>query len=108
MRPNGQLVIVEAKSNNGYHTALTAFGGGKKPATVDINEQRLRDAINANRSGLNNSQYRSVMEKIENRDYEIELYVSSRTKLSASKIGVTNNTMGMSIKRIIELPEILP
>ncbi|MDN3442645.1 RHS repeat-associated core domain-containing protein [Psychrobacter sp. APC 3279] len=108
VRPNGQLVIVEAKSNNGYHTALTAFGGGKKPATVDINEQRLRDAINANRSGLNNSQYRSVMEKIENRDYEIELYVSSRTKLSSSKIGVTNNTMGMSMKRIIELPEILP
>ncbi|MDN3442681.1 hypothetical protein QL898_13720, partial [Psychrobacter sp. APC 3279] len=109
VRPNGQLVIVEAKSNNGYHTALTAFGGGKNPErTIRKNKDRLIKEINANRGKMTSSQYDSVIQQIRKDSFEIELYVSSRTKLSSSKIGMTNNTMGMSMKRIIELPEILP
>lgn len=109
LRPNGQLVIVEAKANNGYNGALTAFGGGAKGTRqVEINEQRLRNAVNANRSKLTDSQYDNLITQVNRRSYEVELYVSSRTKLSATKIGVTNKTLGMPIKRVIELPEILP
>ncbi len=109
LRPNGKLVIVEAKANNGYNSALTAFGGGKNPtATIARNKERLISEINKNRKMLSKYQYERILDKIEKNDFELELYVSSRTQLSPSKIGVTNKTLNMPITRVIELPEILP
>lgn len=109
LKPDGKLVIVEAKSNNGYHGSLTAFGGGAKGKTqVQINKNRLIEEVKENKSSLTKQQYESVIDQIETNSFETEFYISSRTKLSATNITKANDNMGLPLSRIIELPEILP
>ncbi|SDC22279.1 DUF6531 domain-containing protein [Acinetobacter boissieri] len=111
IRPDGKLVLVEAKSTADKQGPITSFGGG---TTGNVNFKRNTDEvkrrmITAEKEGLiTKEQLESVMYQIDKELYETELYVSSRTIVPPSVLNVFKDNTGKPLTELVVIPETLP
>ncbi|WP_035336811.1 hypothetical protein [Acinetobacter junii] len=111
LRADGKLVLVEAKSNSGNISDITAFGAGKNglgQLEKNIDEfTKMLDRQLASRQ-IDRRTYDQITAQLKNKTFETELYVGSRSNVPASKLKVYSDNIGKPLDRVIVMPEIIP
>ncbi|MBF7683666.1 hypothetical protein I2F27_10080 [Acinetobacter sp. B5B] len=111
IRPDGKLVLVEAKSTADRQGVITSFGGGKTGNANFIKNKNevLKRMEDAQVKGLiTREQLKSVQSQLKNDLYETELYVSSRTIVPPSVLNVFKDNTGKPLTELVVIPETLP
>ncbi|MCF9047437.1 RHS repeat-associated core domain-containing protein [Acinetobacter nectaris] len=111
IRPDGKLILVEAKSTAGRQGIITSFGGGKTGKdNLDLNKDEvLKRMEDAQAKGLiTREQLKSVQSQLKNDLYETELYVSSRTIVPPSTLNVFKDNTAKPLTELVVIPETLP
>jgi len=103
LRPDGKLVIGEAKAHSGNINDLTAFGSTRLE-TLELNLAKLRELVEQDRS-LSVEMRRNVLRQIDNRTFETELFLAPKGNVPDPKLDVLQDRLGRPLDRVIVLPE---